>query len=155
MGHHRGENSTERISMKEPASDYQKPLPAISSLNRSYWEGLKQRELRMQKCDRCGLVWFPPSPLCPACWSRKYTWAQLSGRGRVNSWVVFHQAYFRSFERDLPYNVAEVQLDEGPRILTNLVGVANAQIRAGTPVGVVFEDLTEEITLAKFKPLSS
>ncbi len=131
---------------------YQKPLPAVTSLNQPYWDGLKKRELRMQQCDGCSRVWFPPSPLCPRCWSRKFSWKPLSGRGRVNSWVVFHQAYFKSYEHDIPYNVAEVELDEGPRILTNLVGIANADIRAGMPVEIVFDDVTNEITLAKFKP---
>ena len=131
---------------------YEKPLPAISSLNQPYWEGLKHRELRMQQCGACGRVWFPPSPLCPQCWSRNFMWTRLSGRGKVNSWVVFHQAYFKAYEHDLPYNVAEVELDEGPRILTNLVGIANDAIRGGMPVEVVFEDVTGEITLAKFQP---
>ncbi len=138
--------------MSEPK--YQKPLPAISSLNRPYWEGLKHRELRMQKCSRCQLIWFPPAPLCPGCWSREFTWTRLSGRGRINSWVVFHQAYFRSFEGDIPYNVVEVELEEGPRILANLLEVENREIRAGMPVQIVFDDVTEEITLAKFKPLA-
>ncbi len=138
-----------------PESQYQKPLPAITSLNQPYWDALKRRELRMQKCEGCGRVWFPPAPLCPGCWSRNYSWTQLSGRGRVNSWVVFHQAYFKSYEHDVPYNVAEVELDEGPRILTNLVGIANDAIRAGLPVEVTFEDVTPEITLAKFQPLAT
>jgi uncharacterized protein len=100
--------------MAESEPRYQNPLPAISSLNRPYWEGLKRRELRMQKCEECGRIWYP---LCPGCWSRKFTWNQLNGRGRVNSWVVFHQAYFRSYEPDVPYKVAEVELDEAPRVL--------------------------------------
>ena len=135
-------------------AQYQKPLPAISSLNRPYWDGLKRRELRMQKCGACGLVWFPPAPLCPGCWSREFVWAQLSGRGRISSWVVFHQAYFRSFEGEVPYNVVEVELEEGPRVLANLVGIANQDIRSGMPVEVVFEDVTEEVTLAKFRPVA-
>lgn len=141
--------------MAESESHYEKPLPAISSLSRPYWEGLKQRELRMQKCDGCGLIWFPPSPLCPACWSRKFAWTLLSGRGRLNSWVIFHQGYFRSFEREIPYNVVEVELVEGPRLLSNLVGVPNPDIRAGMPVEIVFDDVTPNITLAKFKPVAS
>ena len=76
-------------------ADYTKPLPAVSSLNRPYWEGLTQRRLVMPQCDECGKFWYPPTPFCPECWSRDFTWQQLSGRGRVNSWVVFHQAYFR------------------------------------------------------------
>jgi uncharacterized OB-fold protein len=65
--------------------------------------------------------------------------------------VVFHQSYFRSYDNDIPYNVAEVELEEGPRMLTNLVGIANDQIRAGMPVEIVFDDVTGEITLAKFR----
>jgi uncharacterized OB-fold protein len=133
-------------------STYTKPLPGISSLNQPYWEGLRRHELTLQRCDNCATVWNPPAPLCPKCWSRKFTWTRLSGRGRVNSWVVFHQAYFRGFESDLPHNVAEIELDEGPRLLTNLVDVANDDIRAGMPVEIVFERATDEITLAKFRP---
>jgi uncharacterized OB-fold protein len=69
----------------------------------------------------------------------------------VNSWVVFHQSYFRGFDGELPYNVAEVELEEGPRLLTNLVGITNDQISAGMPVEIVFEDVTGEVTLAKFR----
>jgi uncharacterized protein len=133
-------------------TQYQKPLPAISSLNKPYWEGLKHRELRLQKCDGCGAVWYPPSPLCPSCWSRKFTWTRLSGRGRVSSWVVFHQSYFRGYDNEIPYNVAEVELEEGPRLLTNLVEVGDGRIHSGMLVEIVFDDVTDEITLAKFKP---
>jgi uncharacterized OB-fold protein len=69
--------------------------------------------------------------------------------------VVFHQSYFKGFDSELPYNVAEVELDEGPRLLTNLVGIGNNGIRAGMPVEITFEDVTGEVTLAKFKPVVS
>jgi uncharacterized protein len=134
------------------AEQYQKPLPAISSLNQPYWDALRNRELKLPKCDRCGKIWYPPSPLCPECWSREFTWTRLSGRGRVTSWVVFHQSYFRSFEGEIPYNVAEVELEEGPRLLTNLVGIGNDAIRTAMPVEIVFDDVTDAVTLAKFKP---
>ena len=135
-------------------AQYAKPLPPISSLNKPYWDALKQRRLCVQRCDGCGMTWYPPAPLCPRCWSRKLSWAQMSGRGRVNSWVVFHQSYFRSYDSDIPYNVAEVELDEGPRLLTNLVGIPNDKIRSGMKVEIVFDDVTPEITLAKFRPLA-
>jgi uncharacterized OB-fold protein len=140
------------VAQSSSQPQYTKPLPAISSLNRPFWDALKQRELRLQKCAGCGKVWYPPSPLCPACWSREFTWERLSGRGRVNSWAVFHQSYFRGYDDELPYNVAEVELEEGPRLLTNLVGVKNDEIRAGMPVEIVFDDVNAEVTLAKFRP---
>ena len=70
----------------------------------------------------------------------------------MNSWVVFHQAYFSSFKDDIPYNVAEVELEEGPRLLTNLVAVDNNDITIDMPVEIVFDDVTDEVTLAKFRP---
>ena len=135
------------------SADYTKPLPAVSNLNRPYWEGLVRRELRLQRCNKCSLVWYPPGPWCPACWSEDHTWSALSGRGRVSSWVVFHQAYFPSFADELPYNVAEVELDEGPRLLTNLVDVAEDEIRIGLPVEIVYDTVVEDVTLAKFRPV--
>ena len=71
----------------------------------------------------------------------------------MTSWVVFHQSYFRSFEGEIPYNVAEVELEEGPRLLTNLVGIGNDAIRTAMPVEIVFDDVTDAVTLAKFKPV--
>jgi uncharacterized protein len=131
---------------------YPKPLPARSPLNAPYWDGLKRHELRLQGCQDCGTVWYPPAPFCPGCWSRQVLWQTLSGRGKVNAWVVFHQTYFASFTADVPYNVAEVELDEGPRLLTNLVAVENDAITMGMPVEIVFDDVTDEVTLAKFRP---
>ena len=135
--------------------DYTKPLPAVSNLNRPYWEGLVERELRLQRCSACSRVWYPPGPWCPACWSKDYTWSALSGRGRVSSWVVFHQSYFPSFADDVPYNVAEVELDEGPRLLTNLVDIEEDQIRVGIPVEIVYDPVAEGVTLARFRPVGA
>jgi len=136
-------------------AQYLKPLPTITPLNQPYWEGLRRHQLRMQRCDRCGKIWYPPSPLCPQCWSREFTWTALSGRGRVTSWVVFHQSYFKGFDGEIPYNVAEVELDEGPRLMTNIVNVSNEEIKAGIPVEIIYDDVAEELTLAKFQPLSA
>ena len=134
---------------------YSKPLPAVSELNRPFWDALRNRMLLLPKCNACGLVWYPPSPFCPDCWSKDFTWKRLSGKGRVNSWVVFHQAYFSSLKDDIPYNVAEVELDEGPRLLTNLVDVSNDKIEAGMIVEIVYDDVTENVTLAKFRPATN
>ena len=134
---------------------YSKPLPAVSELNRPFWDALRNRMLLLPKCNACGLVWYPPSPFCPDCWSKDFTWKRLSGKGQVNSWVVFHQAYFSSLKDDIPYNVAEVELDEGPRLLTNLVDVSNDKIEAGMIVEIVYDDVTENVTLAKFRPATN
>ena len=133
--------------------DYKKPLPIITENNRPFWEATKNHELRLQKCAKCAKFWYPSGPLCPHCWSRDYEWTRVSGRGRVTSWVVFHQVYFDSFREDVPYNVAQVELEEGPRLMSGLVNIKNEEIIMDMPVEVVFEDVTEEVTLHKFRPV--
>ena len=131
-------------------TQYQKPTPEINDENRAFWEGCRQGELRVQKCSNCG-HFRHLSPACPQCLKAEHEWVAASGRGTVYSWIVVHQRYNRAFEEDLPYNVTIVELDEGPRMVTSLVDVENQDIKAGTPVEVVFDRVTEEITLPKFK----
>ena len=131
-------------------TQYQKPTPEINDENRAFWEGCRQGELRVQKCSNCGHIRHL-SPACPQCLKAEHEWVAASGRGTVYSWIVVHQRYNRAFEEDLPYNVTIVELDEAPRMVTSLVDVENQDIKAGTPVEVVFDRVTEEITLPKFK----
>ena len=133
-------------------AEYKKPLPVISEINRPYWDAAKRHELRLQKCNGCGKFWTPNGPMCPFCWSRDYEWARVSGRGKVNSWVVFHQLYYEGFKGETPYSVVQVELEEGPRLMSNLVGVKSEEIHMGMAVEVVFDDVTEEVTLPKFRP---
>ena len=132
--------------------EYTKPLPAPDVWSLPFWEATRRHELRMQRCDACGHVRFPPGPTCPRCLSTAATWAPLSGRGTVWSWTVFHQLYYQGFKGELPYNVALVELEEGPRLYTNLVGVANEAIREGLAVVVAFEEATEAWTIPRFRP---
>ncbi len=132
---------------------YAKPLPRITGLSREYWEGAKEHELRLLNCNACGKIWFPPSHRCPNCLSTDIAWKPASGRGKVWSWIVMWQRYFPAFEPDLPYNVAYVELDEGPKLMTNLVDVASEDIRCDMPVEVVFDEVTDEISLPKFRPV--
>lgn len=126
-------------------------LPRIDD-DAPFWEAARDHELRMQRCESCGYVRWPPSPVCPECWEEAHEWAALSGEGEVNTWVVFHRSYFDDFDEDVPYNVAEIELDEGPRYLANIVECENEEIYRGMPVEVVFEDVTDEVTLPKFRP---
>lgn len=133
-------------------TEYKKPLPIITDVNRPFWEAAKRHELRVPKCRECGNIHFPPGGMCPKCLSVDLDWVKLSGKGKVWSWVVFHQVFFKSFADDAPYNVAFVELDEGPVMITNLVKIRNEDIKLGMPVKVVFEDVTDTITLPKFEP---
>jgi uncharacterized OB-fold protein len=128
---------------------YTKPLPKLTPLNRPFWQAAREGRLLMQKCTACGDIHFPPDPVCPKCLSDKQEWVPVSGRGTLQSWIDFHRAYWPSFDDSLPYRVCLVQLEEGPLLISNLVGDSeNAKL--GAPVHVVFDKVTEEITLPKF-----
>jgi hypothetical protein len=132
---------------------YSKPLPALDNWNRPFWEACRKGLLVAPKCGDCGHVFSPPGPVCPRCLSRHLQWHQLSGRGRVESWVVFHQLYYKGFAEELPYNVAMIRLDEGVRMLSNVVGTTNEQLHVDMKVEVVFENATDEIAIPRFRPL--
>ncbi len=129
-----------------------KPLPVISNLNRPFWQATVNEELRLQRCNSCGQLWAPIGCVCPHCFSEDFQWEKLSGLGKIVSWVVFHKLYIPSFAEDIPYNVAFVELKEGPRIISNIVGINNSDIHIGLDVKVVFEEVSMDIRVPKFKP---
>ncbi len=134
-------------------SEYSKPIPYPSEDSKPFWASAKKHELCLQQCQSCGAFRFPPAPVCPECTALGGAWNKLSGKGKVYSFVIFHRAFHKAFERDLPYAVAVIELAEGPRLVSNVVGIAPGQIRCDMPVEVVFEDITPDVTLPKFKPL--
>ena len=134
---------------------YQKPLPRIDEVNRPYWDAAKRHELMLQKCQGCGHYRYPPGETCPRCLSDSLEWVKASGRGIIYTWAVVHQVYNQAFANEVPYTIASVELEEGPRILTNLVDCHIEDITIGMPIEVVFEDVTEEVTLPKFRLVDS
>jgi uncharacterized OB-fold protein len=132
----------------------QKPLPRIDEVNQPYWEAVKRHELFLQKCRECGHYRYPPGETCPSCLSDRLEWVKASGRGTVYTWTVFHQVYHPAFAKDVPYAVVAVELEEGPKLLTSLVDYPVENIKIGMPVEVVFDEVTEEITLPRFRPVA-
>lgn len=132
-------------------NDYKKPLPTITDENRKFWEGAKRGKICMQRCQDCGHIRYPISHVCPKCLSYNCQWTDLSGRGEVFSYVVFYQVYNAAFKDDVPYNVALVQLEEGPRMYSNIVGVDNDAVKVGDKVEAVFDQVTAEVTIPRFK----
>ncbi|MDE1947261.1 MAG: OB-fold domain-containing protein [Burkholderiales bacterium] len=124
------------------------PKPEIGELNRPYWDALREGHLVVQRCDQ-GHAWLPARRHCPACLSDQTRWERASGEGRLLSWVVYHQAYHPAFESRLPYNVALVELDEGPRLLTN-VADAHDRLRAEARVRLKVE-WEGDLALARFR----
>ena len=130
---------------------YQKPLPTPTQDTKEYWEGCKQHQLLIQRCRNCGAFRFYPRPMCPNCNSMDSKWVKARGKGKVYSWTVAVQQFHHAFE--VPYIVAIVELDEGIRMTTNIIDCKPEELYVGMPVEVIFEDVTEEITLPKFKPM--
>lgn len=127
------------------------PRPSPESL--PYWQAAREHRLVIQHCGACGQFWFPPSQSCPHCLASNFTWTPASGRGKVFSFVTYHRVYHPAFAKEVPYVVALVELDEGPRLLTNIVGVPPEQVVCDMPVQVTFEDYDEGAAVPKFMPL--
>jgi uncharacterized OB-fold protein len=133
-------------------TSYQKPLPVRTAENGPYWDSAKRHGLQLQQCRGCERFRYPPAKFCPRCLSDETDWREISGRGTVYSFIVVHQRYDPSFAEDLPYNVAIVELEEGPRLTTNVVDCANGDLQVGMAVELTYDDVTEEFTLPKFRP---
>lgn len=131
-------------------SSYSKPMPSADPLVRPFWQHAQAGRLAVQACDDCGDRHFPPGPICPRCNSDRQSWQAVSGRGTLESWVAFHRAYWPGFAAELPYDVCLVRLAEGPLLVSNLVG-GTAGARLGAAVEVVFDPVTDMVTLPKWR----
>ncbi len=127
------------------------PEPPRHLDNKGFWEGIEKKTLVFQKCKVCKTWIHTPRPMCPRCHGLEIEWGSTKGRGIVYSWVTFHKARHPGFKT--PYSVVLVELDEGVRIVSNLVDVQPEDIYIGMPVAVVFDKITDELTLPKFKKL--
>ena len=132
-------------------ADYKKPIPIPTPETQDFWDGAKREELRLQKCDACRAVIFPPRPLCPACSTREVSSFTARGQARLYSYVI-NERPAPGF--DAPYAIAIVELDEGPRMMTNIVNCEQTPeaLVLDMPLEVIFEPITEEISLPKFQP---
>jgi uncharacterized protein len=130
----------------------ERPLPAITPETRHFWEGARAGELRLQKCVACRHVYFPPRPFCPQCASQEVSVIRASGRATLYSYVIHHRPVPGFVP---PYSIAVVQLEEGPRMMTNIVEIAQTPeaLQLDMPLEVVFQSLSEEISLPLFRPI--
>ena len=131
---------------------YLKPLPVIDEETRPWWEALQRHELYVQKCRDCGDLRYHPRAQCTSCLSPRTEWVRCSGRGKVYTFTATYQNPGAGFRESLPYIMAWVELDEGVKMLTNVVECRPEDAKIGMPVEVVYEDVTPQVTLAKFRP---
>ena len=135
--------------------EYKKPLPVVTQDSRPFWEAAWRGELVMNRCTECNEIVLLQKPLgetgCPVHGDRHMEWTLVSGKGTVYSFVIFHRPFLPSFAPNVPYNVSIIELDEGPLFISSVVECPNDEIRIGMPVEVVFDPVTEEIALPKFR----
>lgn len=105
------------------------PLPDLGGLSRPFWDSLKQGILTFQRCSSCGYAWLPARSECPLCLGDAWQREPSKGDATLVSWVVYHEAYHPAFAQRLPYTVAVIQLEEGPRMISNIVGADPRQLR--------------------------
>jgi uncharacterized OB-fold protein len=137
--------------MSETTTTYTKPLPRMEGHTKAFYDFCRLRELRFQRCVTCGAWRHVPRELCAECGSWEWTWERSSGRGTVFTWTVAARPLHPAFAADAPYAPVVVEMAEGVRLLSQVTDVPPDALAIGMPVEVVFEDVTPEITLPKFR----
>jgi uncharacterized OB-fold protein len=136
-------------SDQRPATTYTRPIPQADEESREFYEGARRHELMLMRCRACGAWRLPSRPRCPDCWSTDTEWAAASGRATLYSFGIMHQK-FAGFADDGPYNYAVVELEEGPRMVSNVVGVAPEDLRVDMPLRAHYDDVSDDTTLVRF-----
>ncbi len=133
-----------------------RPIPEPTPETKEFWEGAKRGELRIQRCRACKQAYFYPRPFCPNCSSRDVEWFTASGRGKLHTYVISHRPAY-GFQDWTPYVIAIVQLDEGPRMMTNIIGVdaTPESLPIDLPVEVTWDPQNDDITLPLFRPVAA
>lgn len=131
--------------------DAPRKLPRPTPESRHFWDGTRQKQLLLQRCSACGHTYFPPRPFCPRCACRDVTVLEASGRATLYSYVISHRPAPGHVP---PFSIAVVTLEEGPRMMTNVVDCAQTPeaLVLDMPLEVIFEDMDNEITLPLFRP---
>lgn len=137
--------------MTEAAKKRPRPVPVPTNITRPFWDAAKQGKLVLQRCRRCGTWQYWPRPVCMRCISRDLEWKEAAGRGVVYSFTITRLPA-EGFEGLEPYVLASVDLPEGTRMMARLLNCPIDRVRIGLPVRVVWEKLTDEISLPQFEP---
>ena len=137
--------------MSEAETGTPKPLPALEGLAGEFYRWCKQNELRFQRCVACSAWRHVPREICAECGSWDWEWTRSSGRGSVFTWTVVARALHPAFRDDVPLAPTVIELEEGVRLLSQVVDCPPAELEIGMPVEVVFDAVTEDVTLPKFR----
>ena len=127
-------------------------LPAPEAETRPFWDAARERRLLVKRCADCGAAHFYPRPFCPTCWGGQVDWEEASGAATLYTWSVVHVNDLPPFPERVPYVAAIVELAEGPRMMTNVVGCDAEQLTVGMALRVDYRDLDDEFTIPVFVP---
>lgn len=133
--------------------EYTKPLPTIEPETEEFWKAAKRHELFLQRCNACGEVIHFPRVMCYRCLSEDLGWFKSTGLGTVYSFTIIHQVAHLGFESEVPYVYAIIDLDDGARMISNVVNIDPSAVDVGMRVKVTFDDVTPEISIPKFEPV--
>lgn len=125
-------------------------LPQADVITQPYWDRARNHELCLQKCEHCENVWHPPTPVCPRCQSNRYDWTPSSGKGTIYSFTVVQHSTHVAVKDRVPYIVALVTLDEGPRMVANLLDCGPHEVKVGQRVRTIFQQVTPDCVLPQF-----
>jgi uncharacterized OB-fold protein len=131
------------------------PQPISNADSQPYWQGARENKLLIRKCNACGQVHFMPRYLCPTCWSDDLQWVQASGKGSVHSYTVIRRASDPRFADQVPYVVALIDLQEGPRMMANILGENALQTQIGDSVSLVFEGRGDGDQIPQFQHIKN
>ena len=130
-------------------------LPTPDDSTEAFWAGTREGRLRIKRCHACRRVHFYPRPFCPHCWSEDVAWEDASGKGRLYTYSVVYQNDLPPFPERVPYVAAIVELEEGPRLMTNVVDCPFDRLQVGMELEVAYRQETDDITLPVFRPAVS
>jgi uncharacterized OB-fold protein len=130
-------------------------LPTADASTRPFWDAAREGRFLIKRCRACGRAHHYPRPFCPHCWSADVAWEDASGAATLYTWSVIHQNDLPPWPERVPYVAAVVELDEGPRVMTNVVDCEFERLRVGMPLQVTFRATSDDVTLPVFRPLAS
>jgi uncharacterized OB-fold protein len=133
---------------------YNKPVPVPQGESDHYWDKAKEHELWLRQCNDCGDAYFYPRDISPCCFSKNTSWIQASGKATLFTYAIVHRPPHPGFREIAPYVTAVVELEEGPKMPTNIVidDPTPENLQIDMALEVIYDDITDSITLPKFKP---
>lgn len=127
-------------------------LPTIDQESEPFWSAAREGRLVVRRCRSCGEAHHYPRPFCPSCWSDEVEWVDASGRARLYTYSTVYRNDLPPWPERVPYVAAVVELEEGPRMMTQIVGCEPDEVRIGMELEAVFDPLTDEVTRVLFRP---